>query len=61
MGILVAVDMMTIALSAMTFLPAIIMVLPPKLAVDGTDEYVSADPLLEEAVDPMSPAVQAED
>ncbi len=32
MGILVAVDMVTIALSALTFLPACIMLLPPRLA-----------------------------
>jgi hypothetical protein len=48
MGILVAVDMMTIALSAMTFLPAVIMVLPPKLEIDSSDEYVCTDPLVEE-------------
>jgi len=32
MGILVAVDMVTIALSALTFLPACIMLLPPRFA-----------------------------
>ncbi|HWR68667.1 MAG TPA: MMPL family transporter, partial [Desulfomonilia bacterium] len=58
MGILVAVDMITIAVSAMTFLPAIIMVLPPKLAVDTPDEYVATDPLLEEQGDRLVRAVQ---
>jgi len=48
MGILVAVDMMTIAISALTFLPASIMLFPPKLAVDTGDDYVSTDPLIEE-------------
>lgn len=61
MGILVAVDMMTIAISAMTFLPAIIMVLPPKLAVDTADEYVAADPLLEEEGEPLVQPFQAEE
>lgn len=37
MGILVAVDMIVIALSALTFLPACIMLFPPKLLKDGPD------------------------
>ncbi len=49
MGILVAVDMMTIAFSALTFLPAIILLFPPKLLKATADTYVSADPLMEEA------------
>ncbi len=48
MGILVAVDMTTIALSALTFLPACIKLFPPDLSGDVTDKYVSADPLMEE-------------
>ena len=36
MGILVAVDMVIIALSALTFLPACIMLLPPRLAEGAT-------------------------
>ncbi|HNY65758.1 MAG TPA: MMPL family transporter [Deltaproteobacteria bacterium] len=48
MGILVAIDMMTIAFSALTFLPAIIKVFPPNLGTDTRDEYVCADPLMEE-------------
>jgi predicted RND superfamily exporter protein len=49
MGILVAIDMMTIAISAMTFLPAIIMVFPPKLVKEPSDEYTALDPMLEDA------------
>jgi predicted RND superfamily exporter protein len=49
MGILVAVDMLTIALSALTFLPACIKLLPPKILKDTSDEYVAIDPLMEEA------------
>lgn len=48
MGILVAIDMMTIAFSALTFLPAIIKVFPPNLTRDPKDTYVCPDPLLEE-------------
>lgn len=48
MGILVAVDMTTIAFSALTFLPACIRLFPPDLSKDASDEYVSADPLMEE-------------
>ena len=53
MGILVAVDMMTISFSALTFLPASIMLFPPKLLKDTSDKYVSADPLMEEADSPI--------
>ena len=49
MGILVATDMMTIALSALTFLPASIKLFPPKLTKKVSDEYVSIDPIMEEA------------
>jgi uncharacterized protein len=48
MGILVAIDMMTIAFSALTFLPAIIKLFPPNLSMDPKDQYVTPDPLLEE-------------
>jgi predicted RND superfamily exporter protein len=48
MGILVAVDMLTIALSALTFLPACIKLFPPKILKDTSDEYVAIDPLMEE-------------
>jgi predicted RND superfamily exporter protein len=47
MGILVAVDMLTIALSALTFLPACIKLLPPKIRKFTKDEYVPIDPLME--------------
>jgi len=53
MGMLVAVDMMTISFSALTFLPASIMLFPPKLLKDTSDKYVSADPLMEEADSPI--------
>jgi hypothetical protein len=53
MGILVATDMMTIAFSALTFLPASIMLFPPKLLKDTSDKYVSTDPLMEEADSPI--------
>jgi uncharacterized protein len=52
MGILVAVDMMTIAISALTFLPAIIKVFPPNLLKDASDEYLTPDPLVEEFAQP---------
>ncbi len=48
MGILVAVDMLTIALSALTFLPACIKLFPPKILKDTSDKYVAIDPLMEE-------------
>lgn len=48
MGILVAIDMMTIAFSSLTFLPAIIKVFPPDLGSDSGDRYVSTNPLQEE-------------
>jgi uncharacterized membrane protein YdfJ with MMPL/SSD domain len=48
MGILVAVDMLTIALSALTFLPACIKLFPPKIRKSTSDEYVAIDPLMEE-------------
>jgi hypothetical protein len=48
MGILVAVDMLTIALSALTFLPACIKLFPPKIRKNTSDEYVAIDPLMEE-------------
>lgn len=48
MGILVAVDMTTIAFSALTFLPACLKLFPPDLSKDVSDKYVSTDPLLEE-------------
>jgi len=38
MGMLVAIDMVTIALSALTFLPACIRLLPPNLARETTPE-----------------------
>ena len=57
MGILVAVDMMTIAISALTFLPAIIKVFPPNLLKDASDEYVAADPLMEEEQDAVSQVI----
>jgi predicted RND superfamily exporter protein len=47
MGILVAVDMLTIALSALTFLPACIKILPPKLGKKTPDDFVPFDPLVE--------------
>jgi predicted RND superfamily exporter protein len=47
MGILVAVDMVTIAISAMTFLPSILMVLPPKLTRDTAGEYAASDSMTE--------------
>ncbi|HOE73665.1 MAG: RND family transporter [Bacteriovoracaceae bacterium] len=46
MGILVAVDMLTIALSALTFLPACIMLLPPKL--------LAGSPVLPDAEIPLA-------
>ncbi|HQA72771.1 MAG TPA: MMPL family transporter, partial [Deltaproteobacteria bacterium] len=46
MGILVAVDMLTIALSALTFLPACIMLLPPKL--------LAGSPVLPDAKTPLA-------
>jgi len=49
MGMLVAVDMLTIAFSSLTFLPACIRLLPPKIHMIPADEYVSTDPLMEEA------------
>ncbi len=49
MGILVAVDMLTIALSALTFLPACIKLFPPKILKDTSDKYVAIDPLMEES------------
>ena len=48
MGILVATDMMTIAFSALTFLPACIKLFPPKIFKNTSDEYVAIDPLMEE-------------
>lgn len=56
MGILVAVDMQTIALSALTFLPACIKVFPPKLAKKTEDDYVAIDPLMENPEDPAQAA-----
>ena len=61
MGILVAVDMMTIAISAMTFLPAVLMIFPPKLVKDSSDEYVAADHLMEEPVGDMVRKAKAEE
>jgi len=56
MGILVAVDMLTIALSALTFLPACIKIFPPRLLKGKSEEYVSFDPLVEDAKDSMKAA-----
>jgi predicted RND superfamily exporter protein len=58
MGILVAVDMVTIALSALTFLPACIMLLPPRLvkyAPSSLDMQVTPG---DRPQDPSSPVVR---
>jgi hypothetical protein len=47
MGILVATDMLTIAFSALTFLPACIKLFPPKILKNTSDKYVAIDPLME--------------
>jgi len=56
MGMLVAIDMVTIALSALTFLPACIRLLPPNLARETAHEPVAETHPLGERADSIDQA-----